>query len=556
MFYWLAIIICVFTAILILNRFKNSFSTKKKLALIKARWGKPVYADRNFNLISRYLTIYNHKSNVSAETDADLDIDSVFSFIDRTNSKPGQQYLYKRLRTIDTVNNAFDPLEKRIEDLCKDENTRQQIELKLSGLNSSDAYYLPDLFYKKHTSFFNKAIEAYVKLSPILLLSLIVLLSVVPNQIWLILIMAQLVTNAGLHFWNKNNILSYTHSLPQLLILNKVARWLMAAGFLEQNDEINYSLIKVSQLKKTLSIINFQNKLAMDPTDITYLVNEWFKILFLTEPLIFLFSIKKINNCLNEIKVLYEAVAEVDVLISIQSVRDGLPYYCKPGFNADINKIIISQLYHPLIENCVANSIKSDNSRIVLITGSNMSGKTTFIRAVAINALMAQTIHTCCASVYQAPPLKILTSIHMNDDMDAHKSYFQAEALSILDIVNQSNITEPVKSLVIIDEIFRGTNTIERIAAAMSVLSYLIDNKNFVFVSTHDLELAELLGNNTVYSFEELFVDNKLVFDYKIKEGVLKNKNGIAVLQRLGYPQSIIDQAYKASKQLWDKYEL
>jgi DNA mismatch repair ATPase MutS len=144
----------------------------------------------------------------------------------------------------------------------------------------------------------------------------------------------------------------------------------------------------------------------------------------------------------------------------------------------------------------------------------------------------------------------------MSDDMNENKSYFQAEALSILDIVNKSSLNEPVKSLVIIDEIFRGTNTIERVAAAMSVLSYLVDNKNFVFVSTHDLELAELLDDKTVYSFEEQIIDGKLTFDYKIKEGLLKNKNGIAVLQRLGYPDDIINKAYKASERLWDKYRL
>jgi len=186
-----------------------------------------------------------------------------------------------------------------------------------------------------------------------------------------------------------------------------------------------------------------------------------------------------------------------------------------------------------------------------------MSGKTTFIRSIAVNTLLAQAIHTCTASVYQAPPLKILTSIHMSDDLDAHKSYFQAEAIAVLDIINQSPAGNNTKSLVIIDEIFRGTNTIERIAAAMSVLTHLIESKNFVFVSTHDLELAELLGsNNAVYSFEELMQDDRMVFDYKIKEGVLKNRNGIAVLQRLGYPQTIIDAAFKASKYLREKYEL
>jgi DNA mismatch repair ATPase MutS len=214
-------------------------------------------------------------------------------------------------------------------------------------------------------------------------------------------------------------------------------------------------------------------------------------------------------------------------------------------------------MYHPLIYNCVPNSIHTRTDEGVLITGSNMSGKTTFIRSIAINTLLAQTIYTTCANGYKAPLLKIQTSIRTSDDLGEHKSYFQAEALSILDIINQSGGDEPVKSLIIIDEIFRGTNTIERIAAAKSVLTYLTDNKNFVFVSTHDLELAELLDNDyAVYSFEESVNDTRLVFDYKMKTGVLKNKNGIAILETIGYPETVVEDAYIVSEELRRKYVL
>ncbi len=145
----------------------------------------------------------------------------------------------------------------------------------------------------------------------------------------------------------------------------------------------------------------------------------------------------------------------------------------------------------------------------------------------------------------------------MSDDLGAHKSYFQAEALSIRNIIRANEAAKPLNSLVIIDEIFRGTNTIERIAAAKAVLSYFIETKSFVLVSTHDLELAALLGNDyKVFSFEELSGDDRLIFDYKIKEGLLKNKNGIAVLKGLDYPQNIIDEAGKISVQLRDKYDL
>ena len=554
--YWILLIIPVFLLFILITRYRGKLSRDKKLAAIKEKWAQPYLDYRNFKLINRYMAVSDDDSRLPPETAIDLDIDDIFSYIDRTNSKPGQQYLYNRLHSL-AVTDDFDLFERKIDRLCSDEERRAQIELKLAELNNADAYYLPELFSKSHSSLFSPLLENYIRLSPFLVIGIIMSLVLVHNALTLMLFLVFLVANALLHYTNKRHIITYTHSLAQLLVLNNVSQWLADNDAFDGSDAIAQSLARVSTLKKKLGLFNVQNKIGDDPTDISLLVTEWFKMLFMIEARTFIFSIKKVNEYLSDIKTLFEAVGEVDMLISIRSVREGLPYFCTPDFTGARGTMIINDIYHPLIEDCVANSISSDNRKVVLVTGSNMSGKTTFIRAVALNALLAQTIHTCCARAYQAPPLKIFTTIHMSDDLDAHKSYFQAEALSILNIINKSPVSEPVKSLVIIDEIFRGTNTIERIAAAMSVLSYLIENENFVFVSTHDLELAELLSDiNTVYSFEERMVDDKLAFDYKIKEGVLKNKNGIAVLRRLGYPQSIIDAAYKASQSLWDKYGL
>lgn len=557
MTYWFPVILIILFIFLLVNHYKKDFSSKKKLAEIKARWSKPILAARNFNLIAGYIDASNDKNHISPETSADLDIENIFSFIDRTNSKPGQQYLYKKLHCLETTESYFTELEERINRQNKDQVLREQTELKLSELGNNDAYYLPELFSKEHKSLFNSLTEFYIKIAAIVIITLIVLLIAVPNQFYLLLLLVMLVTNMAIHFRNKGNILSYTRSLPQLLVLFEVASWLTKKDQISENNIVKKSLTNVSKLKKSLKLINLQSSANRDPTDLSYLLTEWLNMLLLIEPLNFISSIKRVDQYLNDIRIIYEYVGEIDVAIAIQSVRDGLPYYCKPNLFIEEEKMTVKDLFHPLVENCVANSISSQSSQGVLITGSNMSGKTTFIRAIAVNVLLSQTIHTSCAAEYQAPLLKIFTSIDISDDMGEHKSYFQAEALSVLNILNHCSETEPVKSLVIIDEIFRGTNTIERIAAAKAVLSYLTQNKNFVFVSTHDLELATLLGNDyAVYSFEELIGKDRLIFDYKIKEGLLKNKNGIAVLQGLGYPETVIDDAYKVSKQLREKYNL
>ncbi|WP_179412915.1 MutS family DNA mismatch repair protein [Mucilaginibacter sp. E4BP6] len=557
MIYWVLGIILIIGLIVSLAIYKRQLETKKRIAAIREKWGNPYYNDLNFNLARLYLDSDVENNKITGDTANDLDLDNIFAFIDRTNSKPGQQYLYKKLHDPELDIDVLKQLDKDVISLGKDRVKQEKIELQLSKLNSKNAYYLPELFVKEQQPLFTPLQTSYIQISWIVMICLIVMLCLITSQVYFLALIGLALVNTALHYKNKGKIAQYTHSLPQLLILNKVGRWLIMNVAQRGNENILHSLNKLDKLKRSLLFVNFQNNISGDPIDVFAAIFEFIKTIFLLESLMFITSIKRVNKSRKEIEIIYKYVAEIDILISIDSVRIGLPYYAKPEFSASDSDLKITELYHPLVENCVANSIFSSVDKGGLITGSNMSGKTTFIRAVALNTLLAQTIYTCCAKEYHAPLLAIHTSIRVSDDIEEHKSYFQAEALAVLDIVNKCGINEPFRSLVIIDEIFRGTNTIERIAAAKSVLSYLTTNRNFVFVSTHDLELAELLGDEyAIYSFEELVNDKRLVFDYKIKEGLLKNKNGIAILQSLGYPQSVVDDAGKVSEQLREKYQL
>jgi DNA mismatch repair ATPase MutS len=434
---------------------------------------------------------------------------------------------------------------------------QERIELELAKLNSPDAYFLAELFLKEHEFLLVPLMSLYIRISGLAIIGLIVSLFIAPNLVCFMVLIALLVGNVALHYGTRNKISSYTRSLPQLMILHNVAKRLTKKLTMENDEQVRISLNLLAGLNRTLNLVSFESKIADNPDNFSYAVYKFIKLLFLLEPLMFITSVKRINKYRGDIEVLYKYVAEIDMLIAIQSVRVGLPHYSKPVFYTENMQMDLTDMFHPLIYNCVPNSIHTRTDEGVLITGSNMSGKTTFIRSIAINTLLAQTIYTTCTNGYKAPLLRLQTSIRTTDDLGEHKSYFQAEALSILDIINQSGGDEPVKSLIIIDEIFRGTNTIERIAAAKSVLTYLTDNKNFVFVSTHDLELAELLDNDyAVYSFEETVNDTRLIFDYKMKTGVLKNKNGIAILETIGYPETVVEDAYIVSEELRRKYVL
>jgi len=560
MFYWLvtvASLALILVGFYVYNYYDKRNTAAKTLERIRNKWGRPVNARRNFKLIAAYLNADENAAKLSSVIAEDLDLNNIFNFIDRTNSKPGKQYLYKKLFTPETDFESLLKFDKKVEAFNMPRPDLERFELELAKLNSADAYYLADLFLQKHELWMVAPMRFFIRISGIAIIGLAISMFVVPNLICFMVLLLLVAGNIALHYGTKNKISPYTRSLPQLLILNGVAKKILKKITFEGDDLVKESINKLSGLTRALKLVSFESKLADNPENLSYALFRFIKVLFLLEPLMFITSVKRINKYRADIEVIYKYVAEIDSLIAIMSIRSGLPYYSKPVFFTDNKQMDLKEMYHPLIYNCVPNSIHTRAEEGVLITGSNMSGKTTFIRAIAVNTLLAQTIYTTCTKEYKAPILKIQTSIRTTDDLGDNKSYFQAEALSILDIINQSSSGEPVKSLIIIDEIFRGTNTIERIAAAKSVLNYLTENKNFVYVSTHDLELAELLDNDyAVYSFEETVNDTRLVFDYKMKTGVLKNKNGIAILETIGYPESVVEDANIVSEELRRKYLL
>ncbi|WP_114937904.1 MutS-related protein [Mucilaginibacter endophyticus] len=556
-FVFSAIVVFIIIGLLFIKSYYNKLRlAKKRLAKVQGKWGKPVNARRNFDLIRIYLDAINNKDKLSAQTANDLDFNSVFNYIDRTNSKPGKQYFYNLLHNPTTDIDALHELDNSVEDLNLDKPGREKLEVELSKLNSTDAYFIADLFLKEHKPVFAPVMNFYIRVSPFLIIAALISLAVIPNIFSFIFLVLLFAYNIAIHFTSQKTISTYTRSLPQMLIMYKVAVTLVKSGKFGQVPGVKQSLTNLTGLKRALKFVDMESGFVGESNDIGYAAFQLFKLLFVIEPNTYTSSLKYISKYRGDIKEVYKFIGWADTLIAIQSIREGLPVYAKPEFTGTDGKLEITELFHPLVEDCIANSLyTTDADRGALITGSNMSGKTTFIKALALNTLLSQTIFTSCAKAYKAPVLKIQTSIKTGDNIDEQKSYFQAQASAILNIIDGSSQKEEIKSLVIIDEIFRGTNTIERIAAAKSVLSYITAKQNFVFVSTHDLELAELLDEDfIVYSFSDSKDGRVLVFDYLLKRGLLKSTNGIAILKSMGYPERVIDEANIISERMMNKY--
>ena len=203
---------------------------------------------------------------------------------------------------------------------------------------------------------------------------------------------------------------------------------------------------------------------------------------------------------------------------------------------------------HPLLVEAVANSIVLGPPHGILITGSNMSGKTTFLRTVGVATVMAQTVNTCLATTYAAPIFRVRSVIGRSDDLIAGKSYYKDEVEAVLDLVHAS--AQEMPHLFLFDELFRGTSAIERLACADATLIELVKNdegrpkSHIVIVATHDRELVGLLQDTyTPYHFADSVVPDGLAFDYRLHDGPALTHNAIALLGIHGAPKRLVENA-------------
>lgn len=204
-----------------------------------------------------------------------------------------------------------------------------------------------------------------------------------------------------------------------------------------------------------------------------------------------------------------------------------------------VDKVYLNarQIAHPLIHEpvSIANDFESFGSSCV-ITGSNMSGKTTFLRTLGLNTILAYAGAPVLAQHFELGRMKIYTSMRIEDNVSEGISTFYAEILRIKTILDDNRQHLPM--LVLIDEIFKGTNSKDRIMGAYATIKQLSDGNTISLVTTHDFELSELANDELIksknYHFSEYYSDNTIHFDYKIKTGVATTTNAQYLLKMVG----------------------
>ena len=534
-------------SVLIIIFLVNNFSRKKRLKKLKERlidqWGRKSTAIHySFFSIGRYFENNRHKGKafhiISDKTTLDLGLDEVFKFIDRTSSKIGQQYLYYKLRTIGTIEKLkqFSSLVNLFQTKA---DLRLQCQIHLSKLNSNDAYALEELINGRQIG--KPKIYWLLQTLSVVAISAIILALFYP--VFILLLIPILAINSFFHYRNKDNINYYVNGVKQLSIALSVSKNLAQIDELESFFKDFSFIKKIDAIRLKTEFIAFEKKLDNEFAAISWFVIELVKIQFNIEYIIFFSFIDAVNKEKESVDAMFRFIGEVDSAISIASVKSGKDLICQPQFSEQ-KEILVKEIYHPLILNCISNNLRLiDHS--LLLTGSNMSGKTTFIRTVAINSILAQAFNICFAEKYRAPFFKVFSSIRIADDLTENTSYYLEEVLSIKEAVEASDEKEPY--LFVLDEIFKGTNTIERVSGGKAILSYLNRGPHVVLVSTHDIELTDLLSEEKyqLFHFTEQIDNEELLFDHKLKDGKLKTRNAIRILEMYAYPKEIIDDAKK-----------
>ncbi|KRL08798.1 MAG: DNA mismatch repair protein MutS [Schleiferilactobacillus perolens] len=306
-----------------------------------------------------------------------------------------------------------------------------------------------------------------------------------------------------------------------------------------------------AQIKKNLGPLAAITQFAFafrttDASDMGFLM-DYLNGLFMLPFIAYNFVLKRLQNQHAAALDLWTTVGDLEAAIAIANYRLAAGNTCIPVFRK--GSVTAEGLIHPLLPNAVDNPVNW--RRNTIITGSNASGKSTYVKSVAVNCILAQTINTCTAKSFTLQAGHVITAMAVQDNLAEGDSYFVSEIKAIKRLLDLVATGQHCYGFV--DEILKGTNTVERIAASASVVAWLNQFPSLVMIATHDNELTEMLADSCDnWHFQETVTkDHGVEFDYQLHQGPATSHNAIALLGTMDYPESLIHEA----NQLADEFE-
>ena len=460
---------------------------------------------------------------VDDETWNDLDISELMTKINYTFTTLGTELLYAVLRNSTEKNVINEDLLYKIK---HDADFREKISYRLAKLGKSG---------NSNTSKFMYEFVPVKQYHPIFILFSFmpvigVFLFFINPYISLLTILSGFVINTYLSHKHKGGTgFDYTDIFYAINII-------VTAGKLD--SKFNSKGLKRLSLMSPL----FVNDDSVGEMNMAVQAFSAFKLMFLVDYHLYHLVNRTIKKNHKLYKEGWHYTAELDLHYSLAMWRETLPYYSLPE-REEASYLQTEGLYHPLVVAAVDNDLNFAND--ILLTGSNAAGKSTFMKALGVNVITSNGLNTSTSELFKYTPGKVISSMEITDSVIEGDSYFISEVKALKRIVDEVEDFEG-KVYCIIDEIFKGTNTVERLAAGEALLRYLHEKENvYLIAATHDMELTDLLiGEFDFYHFSEELLDDDIEFDYKLKDGIATSSNAIELLRLYRFPEKV----YKESR--------
>ena len=543
----------------VLNYYEKGKRRKLFLERMMASWGKIPQREYSYDELEHIAQFFRKREKEGFYVDDitwnDLDMDRIFALINQSISPIGDEYLYEILRKPVFEEEELKERQRLLEFFSEKEMERHKVQALLAGIRKpGNVSVYEAVSVTKEVEIQGKGFQ--IVMCGAFFLSLMFFAAMPSPGIFCFLGIC--ILNIITYFMRKQDIDLYLTSFRCVIQLLEAQKNLEKLKI----PELASYMEEGKRCRKELRTFQKGSFLVLEQSStgggMEGLIMDYIRMLTHIDLIKFSTMMKAMQEHQEEILGLMKIFGYLDAMISIASFRVSLPYYSIPELEmAGKAYLKVENLYHPLLSHPVANSIEAENG--ILVTGSNASGKSTFLKNIAVNTILAQTIYTVTASEYQAPYFKVMTSMALRDDLERGESYFIVEIRSLKRILDE---TEKEGCLLcIIDEVLRGTNTIERIGASSRILAGLDREHVLPFAATHDIELSYILEDlYENYHFEEEVKEHEVVFNYLLKKGRVTTRNAIRLLEMTGYPENLSEEAKKAVADfeetgIWEKVQ-
>ena len=521
----------------------NQLSTillRKKLA--KAWEGKPFFIkkDSEESLAETMLlasALQPTDSQVDGQTWHDLDLYRVFDQLNYTQSSIGAEALYQKMRLI-----KFQP-EASLQELEDFFDHHPDLRLKVQVVMNQ--------LGKKNHNMARSIVANPGKQDSKIYLSLYIFLACLPVFSLFFLpffkIQAMMVLVASATF---NIIFSSIRNWSNKMRLDRVSYLVRIFASTEKLSHLaipKQEALKqaVQPFKKTKVI----SGILQSPTGSSdmEIILIYLNFLFLIPQIAQVYIYQQVRIHQKEAQEVINLLGELEVAISLLRHKRDVDLVCHPSFKQEVG-IKGKGVYHPLLTDPVANDVRFEKNMV--ISGDNASGKSTYLKMVAINCILAQGLGFAYGESLELSYGHVMTSMDVSDDIEVGDSYFITESKTILRMIE--SLEKSGFHYFFIDELFKGTNTIERIGSGLGIVRWLSRHDCLYMISSHDIELVAASGAvNDNYHFDSCYVDGKIVFDYQIKQGAAVTKNAVNTLKSLHFPSEIT----QTSQELIRQYE-